>query len=67
MPRANWDVLKKYPVPMPPSSLLEKFNAFVEDAVAEIQNLAFKNRNLRRTRNLLLPKLISGEVEISQN
>ncbi len=62
MPRANWAVLKKYPLALPPGSLLEQFNAFVDDAVDEIQNLIFQNRNLRHTRDLLLPKLISGEV-----
>jgi type I restriction enzyme S subunit len=64
MPRANWDVLKKYPVAIPPSPLLEKFNRFVEESVAEIQNLIFKNRNLRSTRDLLLPKLVLGEIEL---
>jgi hypothetical protein len=27
--------------------------------------LVFKNRNLRRTRDLLLPKLISGALDVS--
>ena len=29
-----------------------------------INNLLVKNINLRRTRDLLLPKLISGEVDV---
>jgi type I restriction enzyme S subunit len=28
-------------------------------------NLRVKNQNLRQTRDLLLPKLISGEVDVS--
>lgn len=28
--------------------------------------LRFRNTNLRQTRNLLLPKLISGEVDVSE-
>jgi type I restriction enzyme S subunit len=30
----------------------------------EIKKLSEKNQNLRQTRDLLLPKLISGEVEV---
>ena len=31
-----------------------------------IQNLCLKNANLRATRDLLLPKLVSGEVSVQQ-
>jgi len=65
MPRANWDVLTKYPVALPPEPVLTEFNATINDYVALIQNLLFKNRNLRRTLDLLLPKLISGEVDVA--
>jgi len=45
--------------------LLEKFNGFIENTVAEIKNHVLRNRNLRATRDLLLPKLISGELDVS--
>lgn len=64
MPRANWDVLTKYPLVIPSSSILEQFNNFIENAVQQIQILIFKNKNLRVTRDLLLPKLISGEIDV---
>ena len=64
MPRANWDVLVKYPVAVSPLPLLNQFNDFIQNIVAQIQNLTFKNNNLRRTRDLLLPKLISGEIDV---
>jgi type I restriction enzyme S subunit len=64
MPRANWNVLIKYPLPLPPCPLLEEFNTFVNNIVDEIQNLVFKTRNLRTTRDLLLPKLISGQIDV---
>ena len=66
MPRANWDVLTKYPLPVPPAPLLSIFSEFVNESVRLIQNLVFKNRNLRRTRDLLLPKLISGAQDVSK-
>jgi type I restriction enzyme S subunit len=62
MPRADWNVLVEYPVAIPPYSLLQRFDEFIRDIVRQIQNLIFRNKNLRRTRDLLLPKLISGEV-----
>jgi len=65
MPRANWKVLVENPVVLPPQSVLSHFNKLVEDIVAQIQNMIFRNRNLRRTRDLLLPRLISGEVDVS--
>ena len=65
MPRADWKVLVKYPVAVPPTSFLWHFNQLVQDVVAQIQNMIFRNKNLRRTRDLLLPRLISGEVDVS--
>ena len=65
MPRANWEVLAKYPVMLPPLEILQKFNNFVQDLVAKIHNIIFRNKNLRQTRDLLLPKLISGEIDVS--
>lgn len=64
MPLANWDVLVKYPVAIPPLPLLFQFNEFVQNTLAQIHNLIFKNRNLRQIRDLLLPKLISGEIDV---
>ena len=66
MPRANWNVLVKYPVVIPPPDLLTRFDGIIRDFVSLAQNLMFRNRNLRKTRDLLLPKLISGEVDVSK-
>lgn len=64
MPRANWAVLREYPTPTPNEPALEQFNSTVVPTVQMLQNLMFRNRNLRTTRDLLLPKLISGEVPV---
>ena len=65
MPRADWKVLVKYPVIISPDQLTQRFSSFVQDVVDKIQNLIFQNKNLRQTRDLLLPKLISGEIDVS--
>ena len=66
MPRANWNVLIKYPIALPPLPILSKFNDMILNVVNQIENLTMKNRNLRQTRELLLPKLISGEVDVAE-
>jgi type I restriction enzyme S subunit len=65
MPRANWDVLVKYPVAIPPPALLSHFNGHMNETATLIQRLVMTNRTLRATRDLLLPRLISGEVDVS--
>jgi type I restriction enzyme, S subunit len=66
MPRANWDVLVNYEIPMPLQPILGEFNEFMCSVVNQLQNFIFRNQSLRRTRDLLLPKLISGEVDVSE-
>lgn len=66
MPRANWDVLVKYPTPLPSADLLHRFNDFFGGVVASISNMVLTNRNLCATRDLLLLKLVSGEVDVSE-
>lgn len=65
MPRANWDVLQRYPIPMPPESIGKKFEELMSGVVQAVTNHVSRNRNLRTTRDLLLPKLISGELDVS--
>lgn len=64
MPRADWKVLKNFHVRVAPPAVLEKFSAFVMPAIEQMQTLVFQNVNLRRTRDLLLPRLMSGRVEL---
>ncbi|MCZ2157474.1 MAG: restriction endonuclease subunit S, partial [Bryobacterales bacterium] len=64
MPRANWLVLSRYALPTPPRNILQRFNGVIQDMVTMVGNLSLQNRNLRKTRNLLLPKLISGEIPV---
>ena len=66
MPRSDWKVLVKYPILIPTDQITQCFSNFTCDVVDKIQNLIFQNRNLRQTRDLLLPKLISGEIDVSE-
>ncbi|MDZ7716974.1 MAG: restriction endonuclease subunit S [Balneolaceae bacterium] len=62
MPRAKWDVLEKYLVAYPPDNLLKKLNSLIGSSLNQIRTLSFQNKRLKETRDLLLPKLISGRL-----
>ena len=64
MPRANWDVLKKYPVVIPIGEVATKFTTVLANIIAQQQALIFQIQNLRRTRDLLLPRLLSGQINV---
>ena len=49
----------------PPRELLDQFSAIVSPIFSMIQKLRLQIANLRRTRDLLLPRLLSGQVTIS--
>jgi type I restriction enzyme S subunit len=49
----------------PPRILLDKFSAIVAPSFRMIQKLHLQAENLRRTRDLLLPRLLSGQVSLS--
>jgi type I restriction enzyme S subunit len=65
MPRAKWKILTDYPGPVPPQSILDQYSVLIEGIVTQITNLILRNQILRRTRDLLLPRLVSGEVDVS--
>jgi type I restriction enzyme S subunit len=67
MPRANWDVLEKYQVVVPTGKVAAKSSALFADIIAQKQALIFQIQNLRRTRDLLLPRLLSGQVALEGN
>lgn len=49
---------------IPDKVLLSRFHASCEPMLILKENLLRKNANLRRTRDLLLPKLISGAIDV---
>lgn len=55
-----------YFLPNPSSDILGQFESIVAPMFKKVQNLSEKNTNLQKTRDLLLPKLISGEIDVSE-
>ena len=55
-----------YFFPNPNQDILDQFELTIASFFRKIQNLSEKNANLRQTRDLLLPKLISGKIDVSE-
>ncbi|MFH2003980.1 MAG: restriction endonuclease subunit S [Bacteroidota bacterium] len=63
-PRISRSSLASIPVVVPPILLQKSFGKFTNSNYQLSTTLRNKNTNLRRTRDLLLPKLISGEIDV---
>ncbi len=61
------DRITDYRFIAPPTDLMSYFARFVAPVVEEIDTLANKIDNLRRTRDLLLPRLLSGQISLSED
>ena len=64
MPRADWKQMQQYLVPLPPEGVLAVFNSIIDPILQQLKTLSFENRNLSKARDILLPRLMSGEVVI---
>ena len=51
---------------VPPKELMSKFTDAVRPMFENGYNLSRRNENLKKQRDLLLPKLISGQIDLSQ-
>jgi len=51
---------------VPPVKVVKQFEALAKLILSEIEILTLTNANLRQPRDLLLPKLISGELDVSE-
>lgn len=56
--------LRKGDVLLPPSELMWDFDSRVRKIHKQIENLAKSNENLAKQRDLLLPRLMSGKLEV---
>ena len=53
-----------YLIAQPPREVLDRFSAIVAPSFRLIQQLHLRTDNLRRTRDLLLPRLLSGQIDV---
>ncbi len=64
MPRADWKQMQQYSVQLPPDGLLSSFDSVIQDIIGQLKTLSFTNQKLRAARDLLLPRLMSGEIAV---
>ena len=62
MLRADWRQMQQYLVTLPPEGVLAAFNSIIDLILQQLKTLSFENRNLSKARDILLPRLMSGEV-----
>jgi type I restriction enzyme S subunit len=67
MPNLNTGVLASLPVLLPPRNLQAEFARLTFPIEQVREALSAKSENLRRTRDLLLPRLLSGQVNLTSN
>ena len=63
-PQANAVVLTSMRLAIPPAPLADEFDRLVEPIFDEAELLSVNIQNLRRTRDLLLPRLLSGQIDV---
>lgn len=66
IPHANKAFITSMLLPTAPIPVLVEAHEMLEPIFRLVKVLSLKNSDLRQTRDLLLPKLISGEVDVSE-
>jgi type I restriction enzyme S subunit len=64
---ASAGVIAEYRFVLPPQELVKQFERRVSEIRSLLTTLLKKTVNLRRTRDLLLPRLLSGQVNLAEN
>jgi type I restriction enzyme S subunit len=66
MPRTSWSIMAKYPLVLPPLKLAQALNETVAPMLERIRANIHESRTLALTRDLLLPRLMSGELQVAE-
>lgn len=64
MPRADWNQMEKYPILIPSEKTRRDFEKLIWNITRQVKTLALQNHALVEARDRLLPKLMSGEIEV---
>ena len=65
MPRGDKQHIMSYPVTIPFDDELDEFNALAMPILAQLHSNKAENKRLSAIRDALLPKLMSGEIDVS--
>jgi len=64
MPRADWNVLQHYKIPVPELPLLQNYQELFDKVLAKIEISVIESRKLTLLRDYLLPMLMNGQVTV---
>ena len=64
MPRTSWGRMARYETCVPGAGVLQAFDEVISPMLERILANIHESRTLAATRDLLLPKLMSGEVRV---
>ena len=59
------DTFRRLEITVPPLDIITRFATIADSLLNLILNCSLRNKNLRKSRDFLLPRLISGEIDIS--
>ncbi len=65
VPSMTTDILNAMEIVIPPASVLEEFESLVAPMYRAMQENDAQSKKLADLRNALLPKLMSGEIDVS--
>ena len=65
VPTLNRNDISGHAMPLPPEPLVARFSAIAANNLGLARTLRAMNDNLHRIRDFLLPRLISGEIDVS--
>lgn len=65
MPRGDKQQIMAYPAALPSDEELDEFNKLALPILAQLHSNKVENKRLSATRDTLLPKLMSGEIDVS--
>lgn len=57
---------RKMPIVVPSDEILEKFDQFIRPIISQMRNLEQQNDQLFKLKETLLPRLMSGELDVSK-
>ncbi len=64
MPRVSWEMMAQYKIPLPDPTTVQPFSQTIKRYAEIIIHNIIENRKLAEVRDYLLPKLLSGEIEL---
>ena len=66
MPRARWEHMQRFRVVRPPKPLSARFSSIASDLIGLAEANTRESLTLTSLRDLLLPKLLSGEIRVPE-